>query len=153
MWPPEKKYDPLYQHLLLSGRGQKAMTFADIETILGKPLPLSARKRPEWWSNSARGHSQAEAWRKAGYKTSKIDLVNETVEFKLEDWPEGYTKAAWPFRNDRRAGAGLGEGDQAKYGAPPTSHEHPLFGIWEGKVTLLPGVDYSAPVFDADDAA
>jgi hypothetical protein len=152
MWPPEKKYDPLYQHLLLSGRGQKAMTFADIEAILGKPLPVSARQRPEWWSNSARGHSQAEAWRNAGYKTSKIDLANETVEFKLENWPEGYTKAVWPLRSNRRADAGLEEGDQAKYGAA-ASPEHPLFGIWEGKATILPGVDYTAPAFDADDAA
>ncbi len=28
-----------------------------------------------------------------------------------------------------------------------------LFGIWAGKVTLLPGVDYTKPAFDMDDAA
>ena len=29
--------------------------------------------------------------------------------------------------------------------------DHPLFGIWKGKVTLVPGYDYSKPAFDQDD--
>lgn len=152
MWPSEGKYQPLFEHLLYSGQGKKIMTFKEIEALLERPLPPSARKRAEWWSNSSRGHSQAEAWRRAGYKTARIDLANETIEFRLEGWPENYVKPRWPPQKEHRDG-GLGEGSQPEYVAPGARPEHPLFGIWEGRVTLLPGVDYSKPAFDLDDDA
>lgn len=149
----EGKYEPLHQHLLFSGQGQKVMTFAEIEAVLQKPLPTSARRRPEWWSNSSRGHSQAKAWRDAGYRTAGVNLVNETVEFKLENWPEGYVKFSWPAVSDAIRAEGLEETGQAGYASPIGAREHPLFGIWEGRVTLLPEVDYAAPAFESDDAA
>jgi hypothetical protein len=46
------------------------MSFREIEKILGRPLPNSAR-RPQWWNDRARAHHrhvQSEAWQKAGYR-------------------------------------------------------------------------------------
>lgn len=145
------KYHPLFEHLLFNGRGQITMTFKEIEEILEKSLPPSARAREEWWSNSPRGHSQAQAWMRAFYKTSRVDLANETVEFTLEGWPEGYVKPKWPPLISEEGSAGLSESVQSTYQGP-AGREHPLFGIWEGRVTLLPEVDYSKPAFDMDDA-
>jgi hypothetical protein len=150
MWPKEKKYDPLYQHLLFSGSRRKTMSFTEIEAVIEAALPSSARKRPEWWSNSARGHSQAEAWRNAGYKTSGIDLVAETVEFTLEGWNDGYTAVKLPQAGDSDVSAGFAESGQGDYQA---TTPHPLFGIWAGKVTLLPDIDYTRPAFDLDSAS
>lgn len=139
------KYHPLFEHLLFNGRGQITMTFKEIEVVLGKPLPPSARLREEWWSNSPRGHSQAQAWMRARYRTSGIDLAGETVEFKLEGWPEGYVKPSWPRLLGDEAPAGLGELPQAEFEAPVC--RHPLFGILKGVITIPPDVDLTDPAF------
>jgi hypothetical protein len=149
------KYHPLFEHLLFNGHGQVTMTFAEIEAVLDARLPPSARNREEWWSNSPNGHSQARAWMRAGYKTSRVDLSGRKVTFTLKGWPEGY-------RRPNRAGAatGLAESPQAPLAGDTkeltqptaTEHDHPLFGIWRDKMRLLPGYDYSRPAFESDGA-
>lgn len=137
------------------------MTFAEIEDVIGCQLPPSARRREEWWSNSPSGHSQARAWLRASYRTSRVDLARETVEFNLEGWPEGYRRASFVPRDTRehRKETGMAESPQADYDAAPgdqslksTAQAHPLFGVWKGKVTLLQGYDYTKPAFDNDAA-
>ena len=148
------KYHPLFEHLLFSGQGRLTVAFSEIEGIIGGALPPSARRREEWWTNSENGHSQARAWRRAGYRTSKVDLQNETVDFVLEGWPEGYRKPglAGPRREGHRSPTGMSEPAQAGYElARDDVRAHPLFGIWEGKVTLVPGYDYTKPALAADD--
>ncbi|MDO8359391.1 MAG: hypothetical protein Q7T08_05050 [Devosia sp.] len=150
------KYHPLFEHLLFSGHGQAVMTFAEIETVLGARLPPSARGREEWWSNSPNGHSQARAWMRAGYKTSRVDLAAQNVTFTLEGWPEGYRRPSFFGASQQ---SGLAETPQATL-APPgkgapqqgqIERDHALFGIWKGKVKLVPGYDYAKPAFEADE--
>ena len=154
-WDTEgTKYHPLFEHLLFSGQGRLTMTFAEIEAIVGAPLPPSARRREEWWSNSPRGHSQARAWLRASYRASRVDLAGEKVDFALEGWPEGYRKPSMAFSAAGNQPSGMGELAQAEYNLKPASDstelDHPLFGIWKGKVTLLPGYDYTKPAFEPD---
>jgi hypothetical protein len=148
------KYHPLFEHLLFSGQGQLSIAFSEIEAIIGAPLPPSARLREEWWSNSPSGHSQARAWLNANYKTSNIDLAGEKVDFKLEGWPEGYVKSDLLSRRAERERAGFAESAQPGYetqGEPGSAElDHPLFGIWKGKVTLLADYDYTKPAFEPD---
>lgn len=147
------KYHPLFEHLLYSGHGQSTMTFAEIEAVIEARLPPSARTRAEWWSNSPSGHSQARAWMRAGYSTSKVDLEAGQVTFTLDGWPDGYVKSSL-FKGESEMGKfGLGEDAQillelAKEGSQP---DHPLFGVWKGRVTLIPGFDYTKPAFEPDD--
>lgn len=159
-WSTEgTKYHPLFEHLLFSGQGRLSMTFAEIEAVINGRLPPSARRREEWWSNSPRGHTQARAWMRASYRTSNVNLAGETVDFTLEGWPEGYSKVNWPRRPDGHSAPeiGMAEAPQAAYEAEQdggssdsTAPAHPLFGIWKGKVTLLPGYDYTKPAFEPD---
>lgn len=150
------KYHPLFEHLLFSGQGQIAMTFADIETVIGARLPPSARQREEWWSNSPSGHSQARAWMRASYRASEIDLANERVVFKLDGWPEGYGVPSLSRTLAEARQAGFAETKQAPFegasGAEKTnaSADHPLFGIWVGKAKLIPDYDYTKPAFEPD---
>jgi hypothetical protein len=152
------KYHPLFEHLLFSGQGHLSMAFAEIESIIGAPLPSSARRREEWWSNSPNGHSQARAWLRANYRTSRVDLAGEKVDFNLEGWPESYRRMNMASHAVDNHPPGVGEAAQASYeplqdGKPAPDSEgpdHPLFGIWEGKVTLLPGYDYAKPAFEPD---
>lgn len=150
------KYHPLFEHLLFSGQGRVSMTFAEIEEVLGAPLPPSARQREQWWGNSPNGHSQARAWMRASYRATRVDLAGATVEFTLEGWPDEYVQlgANW-FGKEAAQVLGFGEGPQDVYAASDAAglRDHPLFGIWKGKVKLVAGYDYSKPVFEADPAS
>jgi hypothetical protein len=132
------KYDPL-QHHLSNSRGAVELQFTDIEELLEFDLPASARRHAAWWSNSGGSHVQSAAWLNAGYRTQNLDLSQERVRFV----PEAHT--------------GFGEmkqsafGHQQKVQAPPAPEaagelkRHPAFGVWKGKVTLLPDYDYTQP--------
>ena len=76
------KYDPLLVFLDAQSAAQLKLSFAEIERILGAPLPASARRHPAWWANERVGtHQHARAWLDAGYETRRLDLNSATVEF------------------------------------------------------------------------
>ncbi|HYW17247.1 MAG TPA: type II toxin-antitoxin system VapB family antitoxin [Allosphingosinicella sp.] len=77
------KYEPLAKHLESATAGEWSATFAQVEQILGFPLPPSARRHREWWSNQAgSGHSQARGWQDAGWQVWKVDLQEERTIFR-----------------------------------------------------------------------
>ena len=77
------KYEPLSVHLEAASAGEWSATFEQVEQILGFPLPPSARRHREWWSNQlGAGHSQARGWQDAGWQVRKVDLNRETVTFR-----------------------------------------------------------------------
>lgn len=96
-----QKYFDLTAHL--SGREGKRWraSFDEIESILGFPLPESARAYQAWWANQMR--SQSLGWQLAGWKTTDLDLQNERVTFVYvggdEDQGGGLEQAS------RRSGA------------------------------------------------
>lgn len=77
------KYDPLFHHLAAKADVQWTASFAEIEAVLGFPLPDSASRYPAWWANqTGGGHSQSGSWQQAGWQTSNLDLDRKRVEFK-----------------------------------------------------------------------
>lgn len=79
---PSSKYQPLYDHLLHSGREEVTLTFAELETLLGQPLPASAHTQRMWWGNRRRGAVQAHAWMSAGFHAEDLDLDHQQVTFR-----------------------------------------------------------------------
>lgn len=77
----ESKYQPLLDFLRQSDQLQVALTFAEVEVLLGEGLPASARNKRGWWSNRSKGALQATAWMSAGYMVEMIDLTEERVTF------------------------------------------------------------------------
>lgn len=77
------KYQPLKHFLWSYGQEHINMTFSEIEELLGVKLPQSAYKYNPWWANG--GHSQAYAWLDAGYRTERINLIEQTVSFYKSD--------------------------------------------------------------------
>lgn len=126
------KYEPLYQHLQASDRATLDFSFSDIEEILGFSLPASARRYPAWWSNSDASHVQAQAWLRANYETTIVDVPGERLRFSS-------TKGA----------TGFDEVTQAQL--TPPSHDaskqkrHPLFGSLKGTSIIMPDVDLTQP--------
>ncbi len=76
-------YGPLAEHLAeLSGLSTQ-LSFAQIERILARPLPASARRHRAWWSNDTKGsHSHASAWMGTGWLVDAVDLNAATVRFR-----------------------------------------------------------------------
>lgn len=82
----DTKYYPLYEYLKAANPGRQdriELTFDQVETILGTPLPASARRSRAWWANSrAANRVQAAAWMEAGYHVRSVDLGQERVVFE-----------------------------------------------------------------------
>lgn len=76
------RYDPLRRYL--AGRSEPVvhLSFAEIERIIGGPLPASARRHRPWWANERSGsHVHASAWMGAGRRTANVHLNVGTVDF------------------------------------------------------------------------
>jgi DNA-binding transcriptional regulator YiaG len=75
------KYHSLYRALQSAGSEKVSFTFGEIEALLGRPLPPSARSRRDWWGNRKKA-TQAAAWMEAGYHVLELDLPGEQVAFQ-----------------------------------------------------------------------
>ena len=75
-------YDPLRLKLETVEGPNVRLSFAELEGILGKPLPGSAYRFSAWWGNNRNvGHVQARAWLGAGFEARTVSLKHRTVEF------------------------------------------------------------------------
>ncbi len=73
------KYEPLELHLRATPPTEREviLSFAEVERILGAPLPESALSHRPWWGNQRESKSrpQAHAWLSAGFV---VDTVNQS---------------------------------------------------------------------------
>lgn len=79
--PPAGRYRPLYEHLQQLDGPRWQATFAQVEQILGAPLPASARRHPAWWANSTGSHPHARAWLAVGFHITDVHPAAERVTF------------------------------------------------------------------------
>lgn len=77
------RYSPLARllHQQPAGSDRIQLSFPVIETLLGGPLPPSARRLLTWWSNDAVSHVQSLTWLEAGWRVYTANLTDETVIF------------------------------------------------------------------------
>jgi hypothetical protein len=78
------KYDPLQARLARERAARVRLTFKEIESVVGFPLPESARRYAQWWANVGGSHVQAEAWMGAGWRTCDVDVDGQRVTFKRD---------------------------------------------------------------------
>ena len=117
------KYQPLRDFLEGCGTETVAMTFAEIERVLGFKLPSSQSYRA-WWSNNPNNNVMTKAWLAAGYKTKDVDVEGRKLVFRR-------TRPKRERVEPRDATDG--------------KRRHPLFGVLKGWITILPGTDLTAP--------
>jgi hypothetical protein len=96
------KYEPLTHYLEKRGGETWDAEFAEVEQILGFPLPRSAHDYPAWWANQQPGHSQTRGWRDAGWETGQVDLAAKRVRFRRCAGAKGA-----PSRDSRSVGVDL----------------------------------------------
>lgn len=76
-------YYPLHKSLKESGKEELSMKFTEIEKLIGKKLPESARKFRAWWANNLKkGTGQSKSWVEAGYKAMDADIEKGIVRFR-----------------------------------------------------------------------
>ncbi|MEM7332877.1 MAG: helix-turn-helix transcriptional regulator [Chloroflexota bacterium] len=76
------KYYPLYLYLSEQQEEYVSLTMADIEALLGRELPKTAKNDRGWWGNRNSGPSHAKAWMSAKYEVTHIDMNTQTITFR-----------------------------------------------------------------------
>jgi hypothetical protein len=109
------KYEPLPQFLAHKAGTTHRLGFDQIERVLGFKLPKSAYEHEAWWSNNPTGHSHSRSWLEAGWRTQDVDLQARKVTFQRASSPSTKSVKRDPW------------------------------GCMAGTVTIMPGVDLTAP--------
>jgi hypothetical protein len=138
-------YEPLGQYLKKNGSGHIAMTFREVETVIGRKLPASAYRHRPWWANEERGHSHAKAWLGAGYETERVDMTGKKLVFRRIDALHSGLSGALP---------GMSESDRmfkTEGNIEKKPRRSPLFGALKGTFTIEPGWDLTKPSLDPDE--
>jgi hypothetical protein len=129
------QYDPLGPFLQRQAGDRIPVTFAEIESALGFPLPRSKRY-PAWWSNSPTNNPMTRVWLEAGFTTEQVDTASERLVFR---------------RNRRNAGGGAPKEPSASP-APPGGMIARLQAALAGTVRYAPGFDPTEPTGEIWDA-
>ena len=75
------KYKPLAEYLSDLDEDSCTLTLAEIERILARSLPRSARTHAAWWGNDGT-HSQGRAWMEAGWRASPASRDLDAIAFR-----------------------------------------------------------------------
>jgi hypothetical protein len=77
---PGGRYEMLHRHLAGLAEREVSLSFDEIERLIGRSLPASARQHRAWWSNGSHSHSRA--WLDAGYEVAGVDQRAGRVRFR-----------------------------------------------------------------------
>ena len=125
------KYEPLQTYLRERGSDTIPMSFAEIEKVLGFPLPKS-QMYAAWWSNNPTNNVMTNEWLAAGYRTEQVDIEGRKLVFRRSEEPTSTTsRVARPGPEHGNRSGGVGH--------------HPIIGFMKGMITLAPDVDLAAP--------
>ncbi len=72
------KFQPLADYLAAHEEDRVTLTFAELEAILGGPLPMNAYITSAWWHGSR--FAQVRGWETAGWH-ARYDRRNACVHF------------------------------------------------------------------------
>jgi len=134
------KYDRLGAYLQQQDEALIPMTFAEIERIVGAPLPKS-QKHQAWWSNSTSNNVMTQIWLDAGYRTEQVDTANRRLVFRR----------VRPSDGPMTPQTGMQESPQMFRHAFPPAGRHPIFGALKGSFTIQPGWHLEGPALDDAD--
>ena len=117
------KYQPLSEFLRGQATDEVAMSFEQIERIIGERLPRSATRHRAWWSNNPSNSVITWAWLEAGFRSEQVDMEGRKLIFRRVE----------------------GERPLAESRGEAASGRHPLIGWMKGTLTVAPGVDLTEP--------
>lgn len=125
-------YSPLTRHLLAQQMDVVHLSFAEIETIIGRKLPRSASTHRSFWSNNGSNNVMTRAWLSAGFSSEQVNLPGQTLVFrrlKEQAAMSGFNEAQAPFETESK----------------DVPDKLALFGWMKGTITFAPGLDLTEP--------
>jgi hypothetical protein len=76
------RYQPLGDWLSTQPGEQVTLTFAEVQQILGQPLPATARTSNAWWLHAERYRTAAaRVWHAAGWRLLEVNRQRATVTY------------------------------------------------------------------------
>lgn len=87
------KYNPLSDRLAGHPANEWQASFAEIEEVLGFPLPKTARSGKSWWSGADKPH--ARAWTAHGFEAD-VDHARSLVTFRRSEVSPAAVETALP---------------------------------------------------------
>ncbi len=75
------RYAAIGRHLEEQQADQVELDFAQIEQLLGFPLPMSARKYDQWWHGGST-HTQTRGWEDFGWSLTRLDRRGQRANFR-----------------------------------------------------------------------
>src|ERR1700722_7679321 len=121
------KYSPLAVFLRAQQRDEVRMMFAQIERIIGSPLPRSHQYRA-WGSNNSFNSLMTKVWLDAGFQSAEVDLKRRRLVFRKIG-----SQAPATFSTEKEVQRAA------------VSKRHPMFGALKGLVRIAPGTDLTEP--------
>ncbi len=135
------RYTPLCSFLAGRTEDAVALTFAEIEDVLGVSLPASKRY-PAWWSNNPSNNPMTRVWLDAGFVTEQVDIPRERLVFRRRDASRGVSEAEAMFDMD----------NDLPSPAPRAGWLADLRSRLGGSVTVAAGWDLTNPTDEVWDA-
>lgn len=127
------KYAPLGDYLRQQRGDEVALTFDEIERIIGAPLPPRAQHQRAWWSNNPANNVMTRVWLDAGFCTERVDIAARRLVFRR-------------LHPARPVSARVAEPTATwEVRTMPSTTRHPLFGWMKGLVHVAPGADLTEP--------
>ncbi|OCW58130.1 DUF7662 domain-containing protein [Hoeflea olei] len=125
------KYEPLREFLASQTRDQIQMSFAEIEAVLGEPLPASKRF-PAWWSNNTMNNVMTKEWLAAGFQSEQVDIAGEKLTFRR-------------IKSKSKAEESPSRGSKASAASSTQATRPAYYGALKGTLTLDPSLDLTQP--------
>jgi hypothetical protein len=120
-------YSPLGAYLTEQNIDHVSMTFAEIEEVLGRPLPPSKRY-PAWWSNNPSNNPMTREWLSAGFQTESVNVSGGKLVFRRVQGAKA----------GMNGGSGKAPETKSRTGFP--------FGFMTGLLSISPGHDVAKPL-------
>lgn len=137
------KYDPLTAFLLSKQGREVRVSFAEIEALIGQKLPDKSKAHRAWWSNNPSNSVMTKAWLAAGYKSAQVDMAGEKLSFVPDAQQTGFGEM-----KQTEFAAAAHDGPAKSPPEDKVPGRHPAWGAMKGMITLLPGVDLTAPTYE-----
>ena len=131
------KYKLLESYLVDSNEDILEMSFDKVAEVVGFSLPRSAYSYASWWSNNPSSSAITSAWLSAGYRSEKVNMLDQTVFFRKISSTEQLFHAGKAYR---------GGVEKESKDSQASGYFAKLYGSFSDVITIASDTDLTKPI-------